>query len=200
MKIDNFKVPTSSFFSIEKDLDILIGYMLKDETLKKLLWYSVKDAIRQPNLTEEETYKLIGKCIKIIPKIKVDADELNYVIITFDDFSTNPENPEFRNNMVNFDILCHYDNWQLEDFQLRPFRIAAQIDSIMKNVKLTNMGKTYFIGCKIVPWNGEFGGVTLMYSVIHGGEDSHRIPSGNADDEKQFIADFNKLFNNFQNE
>jgi hypothetical protein len=53
---------------------------------------------------------------------------MSYLVITFDNFSTNSSNFEFRNNLICFDILCHMDYWQLEDFQLRPFRIAAELD------------------------------------------------------------------------
>jgi hypothetical protein len=54
--------------------------------------------------------------IKIVPKLKVDKTVLNYVIVKFDDFMTNATNPEFRDNIIEFDILCHFDQWQLEDF------------------------------------------------------------------------------------
>jgi hypothetical protein len=36
---------------------------------------------------------------------------LSYVIISFDNFTTNVENPEFRDNIITFDIICHYDQW-----------------------------------------------------------------------------------------
>jgi hypothetical protein len=54
--------------------------------------------------------------IKIVPKLKVDKTVLNYAIVKFDDFMTNATNPEFRDNIIEFDILCHFDQWQLEDF------------------------------------------------------------------------------------
>ena len=40
---------------------------------------------------------------------------LNYIVIKFDNF-TETMNPEFRDNLVEFDIVCNYDTWQLQDF------------------------------------------------------------------------------------
>jgi len=196
MKIESYKEPKSSFLSLEKDLDILVSYMLQDERLKKLLWYSTRDALKKPNLTEDETYGLLGNYIRIVPKMEVMPNVQAYVVISFDGFTTNSNNPEFRDNSIIFDIVCHYDQWQLQDFELRPYKIAAQIDTIMKNVKLTNMGKAYFAGGNQVLINSEFAGFSLMYNVIHGGEDQYGSPSGNEVDEQAFITQFNKLFNN----
>jgi hypothetical protein len=84
-------------------------------------------------LTDEETYALFGKQIQIIPKMTIDKDVVNQVIILFDDFQANPTNPQFRNNMINVHIICHFDQWHLNDFQLRPYKIAGEIDSMLDN-------------------------------------------------------------------
>ena len=57
----------SSFLSVEKDMGIIIGEMLKNERLKRLLFHTTKDALSLRNLTSEETIGLIGKNIKNIP-------------------------------------------------------------------------------------------------------------------------------------
>lgn len=203
MKIENYKSPESSFFTVDKDLSIIIDYMLKDETLKKLLWYTTKDALRKPKLTEEESASLLGDYIKITPKMKVDEEVLNYIVISFDAYTTNKTNPQFRDNAIIFDIVCHYDQWQLENFSLRPFRIAAQIDTILKKVKLTNMGQLEFAAGNQVVMNGEFAGFTLMYNVVHGGEDTKYVPGYDPKDESGFneeaqeamVKAFNEIFN-----
>jgi hypothetical protein len=54
----------------------------------------------------------MGKNIKIVPKLYVDGSVLNYIIISFDNF-TQSRNPEFRDSIIEFDIICHFDQWQL---------------------------------------------------------------------------------------
>ena len=194
MKIVNYHLPKSSFLAMDKDLGIITDAILKNKNLKKLLYYTTPYALRNKELTEEESVELIGKNIKIIPKLYIDGSVLNYIIISFDNFTMNETNPEFRDSIITFDIICHFDQWQLEDMQLRPYRIAAEIDSMFDKKHLTGIGVLQFLGASQIVLNDEFAGLTLMYSAIHGEEDKKKQP--NPLKEEQFIEDFNELFNN----
>lgn len=182
--------PKSSFLSNEKDMEIIIGKMLKNERLKRLLFYTTRDALDKPNITEDQTIDLIGKNIKTVPKLYVDKDVLNYVYITFDNFSPSG-NPEFRDNIIMFDVICHYDQWQLKDFALRPFKIAAEIDSMFNKSKLTGIGELQFLGATQENYSDEFAGVCLIFAAVHGGEDKKFMP--NPADEEQFLKDWKDL-------
>ena len=72
MKIENYTFPKSSFLSVEKDLGIITDLFLKNKRLKKLLYYTTKNALDMDNLTDEQTYELFGKNIKIVPKLYID--------------------------------------------------------------------------------------------------------------------------------
>ncbi len=205
--IKTYREPRSSFMSVEKDLTIITDQMIKDTRLCKLLYYTGREVLSTkpefkrlyPDLTEQQKVELFGKNIKIVPKIYVDGSVLTYVIISFDNFTTNAENPQFRDNIVTFDIICHFDQWQLEDFQLRPYRIAAEIDTLFNNQHLTGIGTFQFLGCNQIILNDEFAGLTLMYRAIHGGEDkNYNLDQRDLLDpaeEKQFNEEFNKIFN-----
>ena len=192
MKIDGFKQYKSSFLSMEKDMAILMNAMLNNERLKRLLYYTTNDALDKPNLTEEQSVSLIGTNIKNVPKLVLDKSVLNYIIVSFDNF-LETDNPEFRDNMIEFDIICHMDQWPLKDFALRPFKIAAEIDTIFNNKKFTGMGKLEFLGCKIVGINNEFAGVALLYGTVHGGED--RVNQPNPQNEERAYEDFKSFIN-----
>lgn len=193
MKIDTYKFPRSGFLSVEKDLNIIMDRILKNERLKKLLFYSTTDSLSRPNLTNEQIDILLKNNIKIVPKMKVDQNVYNYLYITFGSFSTNATNPEFRNNVIMFDILCHFDYWQLQDSALRPYRIAAELDSMFADFKLTNFGRIKFVAADTINISDEFGGLCLMYQVIHGGEDK-KNPE-NPVESQNIIANFNQIFN-----
>lgn len=192
MQINRYRYPESSFLSVDKDMDIILGWMLKDTNLEKLLYYTTKDALKKPNLTEEQTVELVNTNIKRIPKLYIDGTVLNYVIISFDKF-TPSSNPQFRDNIITFDIICHFDQWELLDNQLRPYRIAAQIDTLFNNRHLTGIGVTNFLGASQIVLNDEFAGLSLVYEAVHGGEDKYGMP--NPADQQQFVEDFNQLFN-----
>jgi len=53
MKIESYKFPSSSFLSVEKDYSLIVNNILKNERLKKLLYYPYKDALKRPNITPE---------------------------------------------------------------------------------------------------------------------------------------------------
>lgn len=194
MKIETYQYPKSSFLSVEKDMSLITSYLLKNDRLKRLLYYTTPDCLSKPNLTDEETVGLIHKNIKIVPKLYVDGSVLNYIILSFDNFTTNRNNPEFRDNIVEFDIICHFDQWNLSDFQLRPYRIAAEIDSMLNNQKLTGIGRLEFMGANQMLLTDEYAGLCLMYQAIHGGEDKLDAPK--AIDEADIIKNFDQIFNN----
>lgn len=171
MKIENYVFNKSSFLSVEKDLSLILDKIINNERLKKLLYYTTSDALHKPDLTQEQTISLVNKNIKNVPKLAVDSSVLTYIIVTFDNFVKNASNPEYRDNTVQFDIICHFDQWQLEDLQLRPYRIAAEIDSMLDKKKLTGIGEVEFLGGTQIILTDEFAGLSLIYQVIHGEED-----------------------------
>ena len=192
MKIEGFQLPKSSFLSTEKDMGLIVNKMIKNERLKRLLHYTSRDALERNNITADETIALFGKNIKIVPKLYVDNSVLNYIIISFDNF-TRSGNPEFRDNIIEFDIICHFDQWQLTDFALRPYKIAAEIDSMFNEKHLTGIGKLEFLGANQMILTDEYAGLCLMYQAVHGEEDKKGMP--NPQSQARFEEDFAALMN-----
>ena len=193
MKIDGVKIPKSSFLSIEKDMGIIVDRICDNERLKRLLYYTTPDAMEKPNLTDDQMYELFKKNIRIVPKLKVDNSVLNYLVIKFDNFITNPTNPQFRDNTIEFDIICHYDQWRLKDYQLRPYRIAAELDSMLNDTHLSGIGKLEFSTTGTINMGDEYAGVCLLYRAVHGEEDKKRMP--NPIDDEKFLKDFKEMYN-----
>ena len=193
MKKEVYTYPKSSFLSAEKDMNIIVNMIMKNNHLKKMLYYTTKDCLSKPNLTEDQTLSMFGKQIKIVPKLYVDGSVLNYIIISFDNFSSNRTNPEFRDNIVEFDIICHFDQWHMKDFELRPYKIAAELDSMFSDKHLTGIGKLEFLGANQMILTDEYAGLCVMYQAIHGEEDKQKMP--NPMDEEAFIENFDAIFN-----
>lgn len=192
MKLENYKYPHSSFLSVEKDMNIIVNHIFKNDRLKKLLYYTTSDCLNKPKLTQDETLSMYGKQIRMVPKLTVDSSVLTYLIISFDNF-TPSGNPEFRDNIIEFDIICHFNQWQLKDFQLRPYRIAAEIDTMFNDQHLTGIGTLQFLGAKQIVLTDEFAGLCLMYEAVHGEEDKKHAP--NPIDEPDMIENFDNIFN-----
>ena len=193
MKIVNYEFPHSSFLSVEKDMEIITNKILKNERLKKLLYYTTSDALDKPDIGDDASLELFGKNIKIVPKLYIDGSVLNYIIIDFDKFSPNLTNPKFRDNMITFIIVCHFNQWQLKGFQLRPLKIAAELDSMFDQKHLTGIGDLQFLGGDLFSINDEFAGILLTYGAIHGEEDKKNLP--NPIENDKFLEEFDKMWN-----
>ena len=193
MKIQNYIYPKSSFLSAEKDMNIIVDRMMKNDRLKKMLYYTTRDCLDRPRVTDDQALEMFGKNIKIVPKLYVDGSVLNYIIISFDNFSKNDTNPEFRDNIIEFDIICHFDQWHMKDFALRPYKIAAELDTMFDEQRLTGIGKLEFIGANQIILTDEYAGLCVMYKAIHGEED--KKGTLNPADQKELDSNFNAMFN-----
>lgn len=167
MKLDRIDFSKSTFMTAEKDLFSIVEKLLSNHNIKKLLYYPVKNAMGQPNLSDEQSLGLIHKNIRVVPRLTVDEDVESYVIITFDSFVTNANNPEFRDNIITFDIICHMDTWVMDNYQLRPYKIMGEIDGMLNNKSLNGIGVTEFIGANQLLLNDKLAGYTLMYRVVN---------------------------------
>lgn len=195
MKIQNYTFPKSSFLSLDKDMEILVNLFLKNERLKKLLYYDTQNALEQPNVPQDKSIEMFGKQIKIVPKLRVDKPEFCYIVISFDNFNPNSSNSAYRDNIILFDVVCHFDQWNLGNFALRPYKIAAEIDSMINNKKLTGIGTIQFIGANQIVLSDEFAGFTLIYQTIHGYEGEDSKNALNPLEQQDIETNWNQIFN-----
>ena len=171
MKVGQNYFPKSSFLSTDKDLSLIFQKIMGNQRLVKMLYYTEKDCLKAPDLTMDEIQSMIHKQLKIVPNLTITEECPNFVIVTFDNFIPNASNPQFRDCTINFDILCHPDHWNLGNFQLRPHKIAGEIDAMFDNQYLTGIGTVQFAGGNNLVLNDQLMGMSLMYRTVHGDED-----------------------------
>ena len=188
MKRDIIELPdlNSSFLSVEKDIERILTKLFFDnqpqnKQLLRLLVINTKDCLSDQ--TNPEYIEKIKKTtlatlinegyIKLAPKIPMPEHEKvkAYIIISFDNFTPNANNPEFRDCSIHFDIICHTDYWVMNNYQIRPLKIAGYIDGILNNAKLTGIGTLNFMGCNELVLDEVLSGYTLSYRAVHGTDD-----------------------------
>ena len=167
MKMDLVQKQETTFLTAQKDLFKIVQKFINNEKLKKLLFYPVKDALDRKDLTSEETLGLLHKNIRVIPKLQVSEDVQSYIIIGFDGFITNAKNPEYRDNIITFDVICHFDSWVMENYQLRPYLIMGEIDGMLNKSKLNGIGTVEFISANQLLLSSDLAGFSLTYRVIN---------------------------------
>ena len=172
MKNNTYEYPKSSFLGMAKDTALIMDKILGNKKVLKLLYYNGRDWEKKPDLTEEQKMEMFTtKQISNVPKLKIDKENKSYLRLAFDDFTPNGSNTFYRDHIVEIRIICHFDNWDLSNYELRPYRIAGEIDSMLDGQHLTGIGILNFLGANQDVYDEEFGGVTLRYLVIRGNED-----------------------------
>lgn len=181
----NFK---SSFLSCEKDQEAIWKRLFVESQpysnkLKRLLIINTPNCLDEKehqwdHLIQQATVKHLHDMgyIKAIPKLPFGEHEevKAYIMLEFDDFVPT-ENPEYRDCIISFTIICQLDYWELEDYKLRPHQIAGYIDGILNECRLTGIGTLKFMGASQVVLNEYLGGLVLRYVATHGHDDEEAL-------------------------
>ena len=185
MHYDFTKRPQSTFLSCPKDLENIIRKLFVEdkefaENLTRLLVINEKDCLDnrdsklyQDIVKEHTISKLIDKgYIRTTPKLELNEHEevMSYILISFDDF-TETSNPQFRDNIIRIDVICHTDCWDLGDFRLRPLEIVGHIDGLLNNTKMSGIGVLLFNSCGRLILDKNLSGYSLVYEAVHGSDD-----------------------------
>ena len=206
MRKDLIKVQPiySSFFSNDEDIKKIIKLLFVEskpysDILKSLLIINKPDCLDYAS--NEDYQKLIDSkslgqlidegYIRLNPKIgrKVFEDIKSYIIINFDDFSPSG-NPQYKDGIISFDVVCYMDEWCLDDYKIRPLTICGYIDGILNslsdknkymfknsgnNIKLSGLSNYSFLDCQLHVLNEDVSMYTLSYRMTHFTEDLEEL-------------------------
>lgn len=178
---------TSSFLSCEKDTETILRKLFIEsrpysDVLKRLLVVQSKDCLDEDKYNEKIKEYSVARLVdegyiflKPVLYFKEHEKIKSYILLHFDDFSPDYNNPEFRDCEVRFDIICHADQWDLKDYQQRPLKIVGYIDGLLNKTKLSGIGTLQFKSCYQTTINETISGYTLVYEATHGSDD--QIPA-----------------------
>ncbi len=181
----NFK---STILSCEKDQEAIWRKLFVEsrpysDKLKRLLIINTPDCLDETkyqynSIIQQTTVKNLHDkhYIRAVPKLQMHEHEevKSYIMLEFDDF-TPTTNPEYRDCIITFTIMCHLDYWELEDYKLRPHQIAGYIDGLLNESHLTGIGKLQFMGASQIVLNEFLAGIMLRYVATHGREDDEHL-------------------------
>ena len=207
----------SSFFSCGPDIQTILKTLFVSsrpysDKLKRLLIINNKDCLKPIDSDTEQVYQktinsftlgdLIDRgYIRLNSKIARGTHEeiKSYILISLDNFSPDGSgNPQYRDSIINFDIVCYNDAWVLNDYQIRPLMIAGYIDGILNSLtqndkyiatgslksqmKLSGIGEYQFLGCNYSILNEDLAMYTLSYYGKHFSEDVQKVGTVNGND------------------
>ena len=175
----------SSFLSCEKDIETILKKLFIEskpysDILKRLLVINTKDCLEDNsevvlNKIQQTTLSQLikDKYIRLSPKIEIEEhDEVKaYLIISSDNYTTNENNPYYRDCTITFDTICYTDYWDIGNYRLRPLKICGYIDGLLNKSKLSGIGELFFAGGSQIILSEDLSGYSISYRAIHGTDD-----------------------------
>ena len=124
------------------NLQKIIKRLMANQTLVKYLYYTDKDPLDNPDLTEDEIrHKVYQKLIKIIPKLDNEERANSVIALQVVSGNKNPENQEFKDFIIKVEVFVPFNQWTLKSDNLRPFLILGEIQKSLEGKKIDGLGK-----------------------------------------------------------
>ena len=127
---------------IGENLQKIVKRLMANDDLVNLLYYTDKDPLSQPHLTEEEKReKIFEKLIKIVPVVEAREDEKSVVAVRVIGGNKMSSNTEFRSVRISIEVFVPMTVWIFKNTNLRPFAILGEIEKSLEGKTVNGLGK-----------------------------------------------------------
>lgn len=127
---------------IGENLQKVISRLMDNQNLLKYLYYSDKDPLSNPDLTDEQIKKeVFEKIIKVTPRIGSKETAQSLILVRCSQGSRLGANSEFK--LINFivEIYVPDTQWLIKGQNLRPFAIMGEIQKSLDGKLINGLGK-----------------------------------------------------------
>lgn len=126
---------------VGENLQIIIKRLFANQNLLKLLYYTDKDPLSHPDLTQEQiATEVYEKLIKIIPRIGELEDSRSVVVVRAVRGSRS-DNYEFRDLEIDIEVFVPITQWIIKSDNLRPYHILGEIQKSLDGKKINGLGQ-----------------------------------------------------------
>lgn len=123
-------------------LQRIVKRLFANQNLIKLLYYTGKDPLSEPDLTEEELQEFIyEKLVKIVPRVGPYETAQSVLSMRVVRGRGIQENNEFRDIVIHFEVFVPMTQWFIKDSNLRPFAIMSELQKSLNNKIINGMGR-----------------------------------------------------------
>lgn len=126
---------------IGENLQKIVSRLIANDDLVKLLYYTDKDPLSQPALTDKQKREeVFEKLIKITPRVGPKEDARSIIVVSVQSGAQNGTNSEFRDITFQVEIFVPLTQWIIKNSNLRPFAILGAIQESLKGKKVNGLG------------------------------------------------------------
>ena len=127
---------------IGENLQKIVKRLMANNNLVNLLYYTDKDPLNQPHLTDQEkNEKIFEELIKIVPSVEPRDDEKSVIAIRVTGGNKLTSNTEFRNVKISIEVFVPMTTWIFKNTNLRPFAILGEIENSLQGKSINGLGK-----------------------------------------------------------
>lgn len=124
------------------NLQKIINRLVQNQNLLKLLYYTDKDPLSQPDLTNETIKEeVLNKLVKVVPRVGPKETSKSLISIRVVRGLCNNENLEIRNIELGIEVFVPLTQWYIKNDNLRPFCIMGEIQKSLKDKTVNGFGK-----------------------------------------------------------
>lgn len=127
-----------NFNEMGDNLVEIVKRLLANQTLCKLLYYADKNPTSHPDFNN--TKELLHTRIKITPKVDSQEDTKSTIAVLINN-GYKLSNSEFKELNVLVYIYVPFQEWVINDSQLRPFAIMSEIQSSLDGKQIKGLGR-----------------------------------------------------------
>lgn len=127
---------------IGENLQKIIKRLMANDDLVNLLYYTDKDPLSQPHLTDQEKKdKIFEKLIKIVPRVGPKETAKSVISLRVVSGAKLSSNAEFRGVRISIEVFVPLTQWIIKDTNLRPFAILGEIEKSLEGKTVNGLGK-----------------------------------------------------------
>lgn len=124
------------------NLQKIVTRLESNQTLLKLLYYSDKDPLSHPDLTQKQIQEeVFEKLIKVVPRVGPKETAQSLISLRVVTGTTNRGNSEFVDIGLGIEVFVPLTQWMIKDTNLRPFSIMGEIQKTLNGKVVNGMGK-----------------------------------------------------------
>lgn len=159
-------MPTRNLADVGLNLQKMVSRLQSNQNLLKLLYYTDKDPINNPDLTNQQIQnEVFEKLIKIIPRVGPKETANAMIVFRLVDGYTNKGNGEFRDFEIGVEVFVPLTQWIIKDSNLRPFAIMGEIHKSLNNKTIDGLGKMVGGDFKLNFLTEEIGCYEMSYNI-----------------------------------
>ena len=149
-----------------ENLQKIFKRLQTNQNLLKLLYYTDKDPLNKPDLTEEQIKKeIFEKLIKIVPRVGPKETATSLISLKVMRGRPVSSNNEFENTAISIEIFTPMTQWLIKDESLRPFKIMGEIKKSLKDKTINGMGKMMYTGYDLNFLTDEISAYEMTFNI-----------------------------------